>query len=173
MPRNRFQGPAKSFFGTQSIGVNGRWRTGRWLPRDKEHRSKWGTFTLTAKADPDNPRRIELDMHTRLEKPLVEPAEVSVFVRDRGKGFDPETVPADRKGLAESVRARMARRGGNAAIRSTPGEGTEVSLTMPRNVTVRPSGTLVRATTSSIEFAILPRSSSSGRTYTSIVRRSW
>jgi len=65
----------------------------------------------------------------------VEPAEVSVFVRDRGKGFDPETVPADRKGLAESVRARMARRGGNAAIRSAPGEGTEVSLTMPRNVT--------------------------------------
>jgi signal transduction histidine kinase/phage shock protein PspC (stress-responsive transcriptional regulator) len=65
----------------------------------------------------------------------VEPAEVSVFVRDRGKGFDPQTVPADRKGLAESVRARMARRGGNAAIRSAPGEGTEVSLTMPRNVT--------------------------------------
>ena len=65
----------------------------------------------------------------------VEPAEVSVFVRDRGKGFDPETVPADRKGLAESVRARMARRGGKAAIRSAPGEGTEVSLTMPRNVT--------------------------------------
>jgi signal transduction histidine kinase len=64
----------------------------------------------------------------------VEPAEVSVFVRDRGRGFDPETVPADRKGLAESVRARMARRGGAAAIRSAPGEGTEVSLTMPRAV---------------------------------------
>jgi signal transduction histidine kinase len=62
----------------------------------------------------------------------VEPAEVSLFVRDRGKGFDPETIPGDRKGLAESVRARMARHGGSAAIRSTPGEGTEVSLTMPR-----------------------------------------
>jgi len=64
----------------------------------------------------------------------VEPKEVSVFVRDRGKGFDPATVPADRKGLAESVRARMARRGGHATIRSAPGEGTEVSLTMPRPV---------------------------------------
>ena len=64
----------------------------------------------------------------------VEPGEVSVFVRDRGRGFDPETVPADRKGLAESVRGRMARRGGSATIRSTPGEGTEVSLTMPRPV---------------------------------------
>ena len=60
---------------------------------------------------------------------------MSVFVRDRGKGFDPEAVPTDRKGLAESVRARMARRGGHAVIRSAPGEGTEVSLTIPRTVT--------------------------------------
>jgi signal transduction histidine kinase len=62
----------------------------------------------------------------------VEPAAVSVFVRDRGRGFDPDTVPGDRKGLAESVRARMARRGGRVTIRSAPGEGTEVTLTMPR-----------------------------------------
>ncbi len=61
----------------------------------------------------------------------VEPAEVSVFVRDRGRGFDQAAVPADRKGVAESIRARVARHGGKAAIRSTPGEGTEVSLTMP------------------------------------------
>jgi hypothetical protein len=39
-------------------------------------------------------------------------------------------VPADRKGVAESIRARVARHGGKAAIRSTPGEGTEVSLSM-------------------------------------------
>jgi signal transduction histidine kinase len=62
----------------------------------------------------------------------VEPDEVSVFVRDRGRGFDPAAVPADRKGLAESVRARMERRGGCATVRSVLGEGTEVSLTMPR-----------------------------------------
>jgi len=62
----------------------------------------------------------------------VEPTEVSIFVRDRGRGFDPETVPDDRKGLAESVRARMARRGGVATVRSSSGEGTEVSLRMPR-----------------------------------------
>jgi signal transduction histidine kinase/phage shock protein PspC (stress-responsive transcriptional regulator) len=64
----------------------------------------------------------------------VEPAEVSLFVRDRGRGFDPESVPGDRKGLAESVHARMARRGGSATVRSAHGEGTEVSLTMPRAV---------------------------------------
>lgn len=62
----------------------------------------------------------------------VEPDTVSVFVRDRGRGFDPAAVPADRKGLAESVRARLARRGGVATVRSAPGEGTEVTLTMPR-----------------------------------------
>jgi signal transduction histidine kinase len=62
----------------------------------------------------------------------VEPGEVSLFVRDRGCGFDPETVPDDRKGLAESVHARMARRGGSATVRSAPGQGTEVSLRMPR-----------------------------------------
>lgn len=64
----------------------------------------------------------------------VEQAAVSVYVRDRGCGFDPDGVPADRKGLAESIRARMTRRGGTAAIRSAAGEGTEVSLTMPRAV---------------------------------------
>jgi signal transduction histidine kinase len=62
----------------------------------------------------------------------VEPTLVSVFVRDRGRGFDPGLVSADRKGLTESVHGRMERRGGAATVRSVPGEGTEVSLTMPR-----------------------------------------
>lgn len=62
----------------------------------------------------------------------AEPAQVAVYVRDRGRGFDPAAVPADRKGLAESVRARVTRRGGSAAVRTGPGEGTEVSLIMPR-----------------------------------------
>jgi signal transduction histidine kinase len=63
----------------------------------------------------------------------VEPDEVSLFVRDRGRGFDPEAVPEDRKGLAESIHGRMGRRGGSASVRSAPGQGTEVSLTMPRS----------------------------------------
>ncbi len=62
----------------------------------------------------------------------VEADAVSIFVRDRGRGFDPDAVPADRKGLAESVQARIARRGGTAAVRSAPGQGTEVALTMAR-----------------------------------------
>ena len=63
----------------------------------------------------------------------VETDAVSLFVRDRGRGFEPDAVSADRKGLAESVRARMTRRGGSATVRSAPGQGTEVSLTMPRH----------------------------------------
>jgi signal transduction histidine kinase len=62
----------------------------------------------------------------------VEPTEVSLVVRDRGKGFDPAAVPADRKGLAESVHGRMTRRGGTVTVTSAPGEGTKVSLKMPR-----------------------------------------
>ena len=62
----------------------------------------------------------------------VEPEAVSLVVRDRGKGFDPSSVPADRKGLAESVHGRMARRGGTADVMSAEGEGTKVTLRMAR-----------------------------------------
>jgi signal transduction histidine kinase len=62
----------------------------------------------------------------------VEPGEVSLVVRDRGKGFDPEAVPADRKGLAESVHGRMTRRGGRATVTSALGEGTKITLKMAR-----------------------------------------
>jgi signal transduction histidine kinase len=68
----------------------------------------------------------------------VEPDEVSVYVRDRGCGFDPAEVPEDRKGLAESVQARMTRRGGTAVVRSVKDEGTEVTLRMPRTTGSRP-----------------------------------
>jgi signal transduction histidine kinase len=70
----------------------------------------------------------------------VEPEEISIFVRDRGRGFDPDAVASDRKGLAESIHARMSRRGGSARVRSAPGQGTEVSLTMPRSAGNRASG---------------------------------
>lgn len=61
----------------------------------------------------------------------AEPGSVSIFVRDRGRGFDPGGVAPDRKGLSESVRGRMLRHGGTALVRSAPGEGTEVELRMP------------------------------------------
>jgi signal transduction histidine kinase len=62
----------------------------------------------------------------------VENGRVSLYVRDRGRGFDPAAVPGDRRGISESIRARMARHGGTAGVRSVPGEGTEVELVMTR-----------------------------------------
>ena len=53
-----------------------------------------------------------------------------VFVKDRGPGFDPDAVPADRLGIRESIMGRMKRHGGTAGISSSP-EGTEVRLRLP------------------------------------------
>ncbi|GER21567.1 histidine kinase [Zafaria cholistanensis] len=57
------------------------------------------------------------------------PAGVDVFIRDRGPGFDPDTVAEDRLGVRESIVGRMRRHGGTATIRS--GDGTEIRLHMP------------------------------------------
>ena len=53
-----------------------------------------------------------------------------VFIHDRGPGFDPESVPDDRRGVRDSILGRMEAHGGKAEIRSVPGEGTEVELVM-------------------------------------------
>jgi signal transduction histidine kinase len=53
-----------------------------------------------------------------------------VFVRDRGAGFAPERMPEDRRGVRESIVGRMERHGGKATVRSSPGSGTEVELTL-------------------------------------------
>ena len=58
---------------------------------------------------------------------------VAVFVHDRGAGFDPAAVPADRRGIADSIVRRIERAGGKATVSSTPGEGTEVELSVPRS----------------------------------------
>ncbi|HEX4345490.1 MAG TPA: ATP-binding protein [Solirubrobacteraceae bacterium] len=57
---------------------------------------------------------------------------LQVFVRDRGPGFDPLTVPADRRGVRESIVGRMERHGGSATITASPGGGTEVELVLGR-----------------------------------------
>jgi signal transduction histidine kinase len=59
---------------------------------------------------------------------------VSVFVRDRGAGFDRTAVPAGRRGLAESIERRLERAGGQGTVVTSPGAGTEVELRLPRRV---------------------------------------
>jgi len=69
----------------------------------------------------------EIDVYAEVSE-----AEIAVFVRDRGVGFDRASVPPDRRGLSESVEGRLERAGGSATIVSTPGAGTEVELRIPR-----------------------------------------
>ncbi|MDO5492688.1 MAG: PspC domain-containing protein, partial [Nesterenkonia sp.] len=61
----------------------------------------------------------------------------AVYVRDRGPGFDPRAVDADRLGIRESIVGRMRRAGGEAVIRF-PGSGTEVRLQMPVEAEAEP-----------------------------------
>jgi len=61
----------------------------------------------------------------------VSTKKVEVFVRDRGKGFDVEEVPEDRRGIKDSIVGRMARHGGRGSVRSGP-TGTEVALSVSR-----------------------------------------
>ena len=49
-------------------------------------------------------------------------------MRDRGHGFRMEDVAADRKGISDSIVARLDRAGGTAHVRTAPGAGTEVRL---------------------------------------------
>ncbi|MEU5956889.1 PspC domain-containing protein [Streptomyces sp. NPDC047525] len=65
----------------------------------------------------------------------VEGETVFVSVRDRGPGFDLDSVPDDRMGVRESIIGRMQRNGGTARLRAVPGGGTEVELEMERTAT--------------------------------------
>jgi signal transduction histidine kinase len=57
---------------------------------------------------------------------------VSLRVKDDGKGFDTEKPPANKTsfGLA-GIHQRVAALGGELSLRSNPGQGTELKLTVP------------------------------------------
>ena len=57
-----------------------------------------------------------ISVYVEVEKDLV-----TAFVRDQGSGFDPAVVPADRRGIADSIVGRMERHGGTATVHSEPG----------------------------------------------------
>jgi signal transduction histidine kinase len=60
----------------------------------------------------------------------IEADQVSVFVKDRGKGFEMDGIADDRQGVRGSIIDRVERHGGTVRINSTPGIGTEVELRM-------------------------------------------
>jgi signal transduction histidine kinase len=61
---------------------------------------------------------------------------VTVTIRDDGPGIAPgrlaAAATAGRLGVAQSIRGRVRDLGGTVHISSTPGEGTEVELRIPR-----------------------------------------
>jgi signal transduction histidine kinase len=69
----------------------------------------------------------KIDVYAEVDEESVE-----VFVRDRGHGFDVDTVAEDRMGVKGSIIDRMARHGGTATIRSASSDGTEVRLEIKR-----------------------------------------
>ena len=71
----------------------------------------------------------EIDVYAEVSE-----TEIAVFVRDRGAGFDRAAVPADRRGHQRSrSRAASSAQAAPRPIVSTPGEGTEVELRIPRS----------------------------------------
>jgi signal transduction histidine kinase len=57
---------------------------------------------------------------------------VRVRVADRGRGFDPATIPRQRFGYREAIVGRMTAAGGSATVGTAAGQGTTVSLEWPR-----------------------------------------
>ena len=60
----------------------------------------------------------------------IDERRVGAFVRDRGPGFDPNHLAEDRRGVRDSIVARMVRQGGHASVRTAPGGGCEVRLVL-------------------------------------------
>ena len=61
----------------------------------------------------------------------VEAASAEIFVKDRGAGFDPSQIAADRQGVQGSIIDRVERHGGTVTITTAPGAGTDVHISMP------------------------------------------
>jgi phage shock protein PspC (stress-responsive transcriptional regulator)/uncharacterized membrane protein len=74
-----------------------------------------------------------ITVYAELETQGDKTQSAEVYVRDRGPGFDLDTVASDRMGIRESIVGRMKRYGGHATIRTAPGEGTEVRIEWRRD----------------------------------------
>lgn len=82
-------------------------------PKNRSVKSKWGTFELKVKADAKAPRKLEIELHTRIDRTRVEPADFDAFRKfheDVFKAYrvwmaleaklDPADAPAVEKHLA-------------------------------------------------------------------------
>ena len=75
----------------------------------------------------------EIDVYAE----VTDDAVIASSCATAASGFDRAAVPADRRGLVESIEGRLERAGGRATIVTSPGEGTEVELHLPRRRIVK------------------------------------
>jgi signal transduction histidine kinase len=61
---------------------------------------------------------------------VATPEAVQLTLKDDGHGFDPSSVADDRHGIV-GMRERVEMLGGSLAMKSDPGEGTRVEVTVP------------------------------------------
>ena len=83
---------------------------------------------------------INVAKHAQVNKATINLAveagnnKLTITVSDAGTGFDPDAIPTDKSGPGFgllSVRERLGYLGGEVSIRSNPGDGTSVILSMP------------------------------------------
>ncbi|MGP4010631.1 sensor histidine kinase [Streptomyces sp. 4N124] len=71
---------------------------------------------------------------------------VVVELSDAGRGFDPESVPARRRGISGSIIGRMHAVSGSASVTSHPGIGTRVQWRWHDRVQASPAGDAAQVT---------------------------
>ncbi|WP_151484806.1 sensor histidine kinase [Streptomyces albicerus] len=86
-----------------------------------------------------------------------------VELSDAGRGFDPESVPARRRGISGSIIGRMHAVGGSATVNSQPGTGTCVQWRWHAHTRVSQKGGGAQA-------AGVPRSPGAQAQHTAVVR---
>ncbi|MFD3842625.1 sensor histidine kinase [Streptomyces sp. NPDC058642] len=86
-----------------------------------------------------------------------------VELSDTGRGFDPESVPARRRGISGSIIGRMQAVGGSATVTSQPGTGTHVQWRWHPQARTSQKGYGVQA-------AGVPRSPGAQARHTAVVR---
>lgn len=74
--------------------------------------------------------------YVRVSSAVSSQFSVEVEVGDDGKGFDIESIPAERLGVRTSIIERMSLVGGTARVQSALGRGTVVSLVWPAGADV-------------------------------------
>ena len=95
------------------------------VPIDHEVRSRWGTFRIEFKPGGEDVRRLVLVFHTRLDQPVIQPADLTEFVNFRRMSTKSalldDDCPYARAGRRSSAVVPLAGRAGRQRLGSGTG----------------------------------------------------